>query len=309
MRGAWVRASAGAGSKGERLYDWACLALSDADAEGGAGRWLLVRRNIDELSKLAYYLAYGPKETPVKELVRVAGKRWVIEDCFEAAKGEVGLDECEVRKWDGWYRHATLSLLAHAYLAVLSSAAEQEENGAKGEDLISHSCLELIPPTVAEVRCLVLAMTGPEDEREFRLGWSLWRRAHQAVARRCHRAARRAKRPTSQPQKVYLLGCATQKAAHGVPRAPLSAAEWERVRPLLLPPQKPCVGRPRRDQRVVVDAILWVLGTGASWRDVPRERFGLWETIYGRYGEWRKNGRWQRVLEALGFGDTSGLPQ
>ena len=129
---AWVRASAGAGSKGERLYDWACLALYDAGAEDEAGRWLLARRNIDEPSKkLAYYLAYGPKGTPVGELVRVAGRRWAIEDCFEQAKGEVGLDEYEVRKWDGWHRHATLSLLAHAYLAVLRSAAKREENAAK----------------------------------------------------------------------------------------------------------------------------------------------------------------------------------
>ncbi len=129
--GAWVRSSAGAGSKGDRLYDWACVALPEADSEGGAGRWLLVRRNIDEPSELAYYLAYGPKGTPAGELVRVAGRRWAIEDCFEQAKGEVGLDEYEVRKWDGWYRHTTLSLLAHAYLAALRSAAEQEEDAAK----------------------------------------------------------------------------------------------------------------------------------------------------------------------------------
>ncbi len=129
--GAWIRASAGAGSKGERLYDWACLALSDAGAEDEAGRWLLVRRNTDEPSKLAYYLAYGPRATNVGELVRVAGSRWVIEGCFEQAKGEVGLDEYEVRKWDGWHRHVTLSLLAHAYLAALRSAAEREEDDAK----------------------------------------------------------------------------------------------------------------------------------------------------------------------------------
>ncbi|MDP9485907.1 MAG: IS701 family transposase [Actinomycetota bacterium] len=129
----WVRASAGAGSKGERLYDWACLALSGASAEDEAGRWLLVRRNIADPSELAYYLAYGPRETPVGELVRVAGRRWAIEDCFEQAKGEVGLDEYEVRRWDGWHRHVTLSLLAHAYLAVLRSATEREGgDDAKG---------------------------------------------------------------------------------------------------------------------------------------------------------------------------------
>ncbi len=96
----------------------------------------------------------------------------------------------------------------------------------------------------------------------------------------------------------------SEEAMREVPCAPLTDAEWERVRPLL-PPQKPRVGRPRRDQRVVLDAILWVLGTGSSWRDVPRERFGPWETIYGRYGEWRKDGRWQRVVEALRFEDAS----
>ena len=129
---AWVRASAGAGSKGERLYDWACVFLPGADVGEETGRWLLVRRNIDDSSELAYYLAYGPKETPTEELVRVAGRRWTIEDCFEQAKGEVGLDEYEVRKWDGWHRHTTLCLLAHAYLAALRFASEHEEDSAKG---------------------------------------------------------------------------------------------------------------------------------------------------------------------------------
>jgi SRSO17 transposase len=129
---AWERVSAGRGSKGERLYDWACVALPEpeatAEAEGHrAGRWLVVRRQIDDPNKLAYYLAYGPKQTPTEELIRVAGRRWAIEDCFEQAKGEVGLDEYEVRKWDGWYRHVTLSLLAHAYLVVLRSNNPQVE--------------------------------------------------------------------------------------------------------------------------------------------------------------------------------------
>lgn len=73
----------------------------------------------------------------------------------------------------------------------------------------------------------------------------------------------------------------------------------------MLPPQKPRVGRPRRDQRAVLDGILWVLGTGSSWRDVPRERFGPWETVYGRYRELLKEGRWQRVLEALRADEAS----
>jgi SRSO17 transposase len=119
---AWARASAGAGSKGDRLYDWALVSLPEPKAPG-AGRWLLIRRSIGDPTELAYYLAYGPKEMPAEELIRVAGRRWTIEDCFEQAKGEVGLDEYEVRKWDAWHRHVTLSLLAHAYLAVLRSEA------------------------------------------------------------------------------------------------------------------------------------------------------------------------------------------
>ncbi len=140
---AWVRASAGAGSKGDRLYDWACLALPEsvpgASSASSVGRWLLMRRNIEDPTEHAYHLAYGPAETPVSELIRIAGRRWSIEDGFEAAKGEVGLDEYEVRKWDGWHRHVTLCLLAHAYLAVLRSAAEHEEEGAGSSSSSSSS--------------------------------------------------------------------------------------------------------------------------------------------------------------------------
>ena len=132
---AWTRASAGEGSKGERLYDWACVPLTSVDAEKAgfrAGRWLLVRRQIDDPQEFAYYLCYGPAQTEVRQLIRIAGKRWSIEDGFKAAKGETGLNEYEVRKWEGWHRHATLSLLAHAYLAVLRFAAETAEDPAKG---------------------------------------------------------------------------------------------------------------------------------------------------------------------------------
>src|SRR5215217_7529583 len=127
---AWFEASAGKGSKGERLYQWACVPLPDPE-EAEKGRWMLMRRGIEDPTEYAYYLVYGPKETPVQELIWIAGKRWQIEDSFEAAKGEVGLDEYEVRKWDGWHRHTALSLLAHAYLAVVRSVAEHEEGVGK----------------------------------------------------------------------------------------------------------------------------------------------------------------------------------
>jgi SRSO17 transposase len=85
-------------------------------------RWLLVRRSRED-GKLAYYVCYAPPNTGVQTLVQVAGMRWMIEECFEAAKQEVGLDQYEVRSWHGWYRHITLAMVAHAYLAAVYSSA------------------------------------------------------------------------------------------------------------------------------------------------------------------------------------------
>jgi SRSO17 transposase len=117
----WRRLSAGDGAKGPRLYDWGYLPY-----RGAAPGWrmgLLIRRGTAEPEQLAYYLTHVPAGTTLARLVRVAGTRWAIEGCFEAAKGEVGLDEYEVRSWTGWHRHVTLAMLAHAYLAVLRKAA------------------------------------------------------------------------------------------------------------------------------------------------------------------------------------------
>jgi SRSO17 transposase len=127
---AWTRLSAGVGSQGPRWYDWACLALPYAAAAGTA-HWLLARRSLSDPTKLAYYRVYGPAETPVTEMVRVAGRRWTIEEGFEQAKGEVGLDQYEVRRYDAWYRHITLALLAHAALEVTRLAATQDGKGGE----------------------------------------------------------------------------------------------------------------------------------------------------------------------------------
>ncbi len=108
------------------------IALLNSDRTQQTGRWLLMRRGIEDPNEYAYYLAYGPTETPVHELIQIAGRRWSIEDSFEVAKGKVGLDEYEVRKWEGWHRHITLCLLAHAFLVVVRSVAEHEEGAAKG---------------------------------------------------------------------------------------------------------------------------------------------------------------------------------
>ena len=115
---AWHRLSAGAGAKGERLYDWARVRLARLQAPPW-DHWLLIRRSHSKPEKCAYYVVFAPAETPLAALARVAGRRWTIEECFEAGKQEVGLGDYEIRSWQGWYRHITLALLALAFLAAL----------------------------------------------------------------------------------------------------------------------------------------------------------------------------------------------
>ena len=116
----WVRWSAGEGSQGPRRYDWAWMRLPYTAAAGMA-QWLLIRRSLSLPEEYAYYRVYGPETTALPELVVVAGQRWQIEVAFEGAKGEVGLDEYEVRLAQAWYRHITLALLAYAALVVAQS--------------------------------------------------------------------------------------------------------------------------------------------------------------------------------------------
>ncbi len=109
-----------------RPWEWACLELA-ADPKKGMSRWLLVRRGSDDPEDLAFYQAYGPEDTSVEELVRVCRERWAIEFAFEEAKGEIGMDHYEVRKWGAWHRYVTLCLLAHAFLVVTRLATRNEE--------------------------------------------------------------------------------------------------------------------------------------------------------------------------------------
>jgi SRSO17 transposase len=129
---AWVPLAAGEGSQGPRLYSWAWLEVdAEPSARGGWRSWILIRRSLSEPSKRAYYRVWGPAQTTLADLVRIAGQRWRIEAGLEEAKGEVGLDQYEVRTWTGWYRHITLALLAHAVLVVLRAQAQEErEKGA-----------------------------------------------------------------------------------------------------------------------------------------------------------------------------------
>jgi SRSO17 transposase len=120
-QGAWQRISCADGSKGPRLYDWALIGTDRED------RHLMVRRSLQPGEKgeleLAYYRCYSPEPATLAEFAAVAGARWGIEDCFSEAKNEAGLDHYQVRRYRAWYRHVTLSMLAHAFLAVTARAA------------------------------------------------------------------------------------------------------------------------------------------------------------------------------------------
>ena len=128
--GDWQRLSVGNGSKGPRVYDWAAIRLP-FDSPPGWTQGVLARRSLDVPDEIAYYRVFAPEGTTVGELARVAGARWTIAIGFERAKGEVGLDEYEVRRWQAWHRHITFSLLADAYLAVTRvDAVAAEKKGA-----------------------------------------------------------------------------------------------------------------------------------------------------------------------------------
>ena len=128
-RNAWRRLSAGEGTKGPRLHDWAYLELADLDAgeycSTPTGQWtrgLLIRRNIAG-GDLAFFSTWCPNGTPMKKLVSVEGHRWAIEDSFETAKNEFGLDHNETRSWQGWHRHVSLVMLAFAMMAAIRHRA------------------------------------------------------------------------------------------------------------------------------------------------------------------------------------------
>lgn len=118
----WTRLSAGDGAKGPRWDDWRWLPLAEP-LEPGWRRWLLVRRSLSAPTEVRAYVVFTPQEATLEEVVRVAGTRWVIEQLFKAAKGEVGLDHYEVRSGTGWYRHMTLAMWALALLAVPRAGA------------------------------------------------------------------------------------------------------------------------------------------------------------------------------------------
>jgi hypothetical protein len=153
--------------------------------------------------------------------------------------------------------------------------------------------------TVPEVRRLLLALDEPIERFGFRLLWSTWRRHHQAVAQRCHTARRaRLHLPAAiQPPEAIALATGPE----------LTDDQWARVSPLL-PPQHPPIGRPPEDHRTILAGMLWVVRTGATWRELP-STFGPWPTVYSRYRRWRQAGLWQRLVAALDPAQPATTPE
>lgn len=180
----WQTYSCGRGAKGHRDYAWAWVALpdptevtaDDPDGEQDGEHHLLIRRS-PRSGELAYLHCWTPRPTSLAELVRVAGQRWRIEESFQTAKGLVGLDQHQVRRWTSWHRWTTLAMLAHAFLAVVT-AIERDANPAP------HGQIEL---TVNEFRRLFDAVfLDNPPALAVLLHWSSWRRRHQATARTSH---------------------------------------------------------------------------------------------------------------------------
>ena len=182
------RVSMGEGTKGARVFDWACLRVLHHGIDDQQ-HWLLIRRSVVDPTHVTFYLVYGPIGTTLQEMVRVVGTRWKTEEIFEAAKEEIGFDQYEVRLWTSWYRHITLAMLAHAYLTVMRAQTEHSDP----TDLLEVA-LELLPLTLAEVRHLLWQTAWPHaPPLRFILAWSRWRRRHQARAKRSHTKRRDSK--------------------------------------------------------------------------------------------------------------------
>jgi SRSO17 transposase len=177
-RRCWNRRSAGDGSKGWRDYDWAWIMLVAPEAEAAAGgeHYLLVRRSRTD-GELAYYRCWSPAPVHLRDLVNVAGTRWSIETCFQTGKG-LGLDEHQVRRFDSWYRHTTLVMLAHAILTVIAAYERTQQQSADQQ---------LVPLSINEIRRLLAKLViNSVHSLDHWLGWSQWRRRHQKRAKTSH---------------------------------------------------------------------------------------------------------------------------
>lgn len=129
---AWQSLSAGEGAKGLRLYDWSRLPIRH-EAEAGFSRWLLARRSLRDPEAIAYYFAYARTDATLPDLAAAAGLRWTIEECFQRAKDDLGLDHCEARSWHGWHRHMSLVMAAAAFLVRIVAVQRRAAFGKQNE--------------------------------------------------------------------------------------------------------------------------------------------------------------------------------
>jgi SRSO17 transposase len=182
--GAWHRISAGTGAKGPRWYDWAWAGAHQP------GHSLLIRRGSS--GELAFYRCWSPAPVPLTALVHVAGMRWAVEEGFQAAKGQVGLDHYQVRTWTSWHRFVTLAMLALAFLMACAAAASpalpaDPWHHARHGGPIALTAAEIrrlfhglvITPLWAQMKTQLRAISDIQH-------WSNWRRRHQGQARRSH---------------------------------------------------------------------------------------------------------------------------
>ncbi len=199
---AWETYSAADGSKGPRLYDWALIDTTDTAGFENRPHQVLIRRGRDRQQKLAFFLTHSPAPVSLATLVTVAGRRWGIEECFQSAKNEVGLDHYQVRHYTAWYRHITLAMLAHAWLAV--NAAKSREpappnrqkttavayqrlpDGIPVTDSAGPDGNTMIPFSLNEIRHLVALFREEKPPTALVTWWSDWRRQHQTTARYYH---------------------------------------------------------------------------------------------------------------------------
>jgi SRSO17 transposase len=172
-KGAWQRISCGDGAKGRRWYDWALIAADRPEI------CLLVRRSTGRPSELAFYLCHTPRPVPLATLVKVAGARWNVEECFQAGKNETGLDHYQVRLYKAWYRYVTLAMLALAWLAVTRASLAADN--------------DTLATSANEIRRMFTALCGPPRDEQHARHWSRWRHRQQERARHCHYQRQRLK--------------------------------------------------------------------------------------------------------------------
>ncbi|SNQ48132.1 transposase [Frankia canadensis] len=200
---AWETYSCADGSKGPRLYDWALVDTCDYAGPDNRPQQVLIRRARTEEGELAFFLTHSPRPVPLARLITVAGRRWGIEECFESAKNEVGLDHYQVRRYHAWYRHITLAILAHTWLAVTALRNREEHpptippertsvgyqrhpDGLAIADQPEPDRHMMIPLTLSEIRHLIALFRQTAIPRDVITWWSEWRRRHQALGRYYH---------------------------------------------------------------------------------------------------------------------------